>query len=73
MNPDQQLQQQQLPMMLTPNNNNPWNSNGSLNDQIEGINQQQAKLRDQIVQSEKNLQAQHQVLDYRTFGILMGS
>lgn len=30
--------------------------------QIESINAQQMKLRDQIMQSEKNLQAQHQVI-----------
>ena len=30
--------------------------------QIETVNVQQMKLRDQIMQSEKNLQAQHQVI-----------
>jgi hypothetical protein len=56
-------EQQHLPIAQ---NSNPWNSNGSpqnanLAAQIEAINTQQMKLREQIIQSEKNLQAQHQV------------
>lgn len=59
----QQLQQQNI-----------WSNNGSapqqnqpppqinFTAQIESINAQQMKLRDQINQSEKNLQAQHQVI-----------
>jgi hypothetical protein len=53
----QPLQQQQL-------NKNPWSNgqqNSSLVAQLESINTQQQKLREQIIQSEKNLQAQHQV------------
>lgn len=39
----------------------PQVSNINLTPQIEAINVQQIKLREQIIQSEKNLQAQHQV------------
>lgn len=51
-----------------------WSSNGAVPQQnqppppinftaqIESVNTQQMKLRDQIMQSEKNLQAQHQVI-----------
>lgn len=60
-NPDQPMPQQ------FSHNSNPWNSNGNqqqanLAAQNDVINTQQAKLREQIIQSEKNLQAQHQVL-----------
>jgi calcium homeostasis endoplasmic reticulum protein len=48
---------------------NIWSNNGSapsssinFTAQIETINAQQLKLREQIMQSEKNLQAQHQVI-----------
>lgn len=66
-NPEQQQQQQQHPVNPIAQNSNPWNSNGSqqqgnLATQIEAINTQQNRLREQILQSEKNLQAQHQVL-----------
>lgn len=69
-NPDQQ----QLPIAQ---NNNPWNSNGNqqqanLAAQIEAINTQQIKLREQIIQSEKNLQAQHQVFYIESFYLLHG-
>lgn len=72
-NPDQQ----QHPIAQ---NSNPWNSNSNgnapqhanLSAQIEAINTQQMKLREQIIQSEKNLQAQHQVLTSNHFTFSMG-
>lgn len=50
--------------VLTNNNNNNNNSNPftlNINKQIENINIQQKSLREQILQSEANLTAQHQV------------
>ena len=61
-------------MQQQPQNNsmqNIWSSNGgdrpqqvnlNITAQIDAINTKQLKLKEQIVESEKNLNAQHQVL-----------
>lgn len=58
-----QQQQQQTPPAIWSNNNTPKLAPNTLNltAQIEAINGQQMKLKEQIIQSENNLQAQHQV------------
>lgn len=53
----------------------PWTNNGSqqpppplmnFSSQIDNLNVQQLKLREQIIQSESNLQAQRQVIKFST-------
>ncbi|CRK99453.1 CLUMA_CG012573, isoform B [Clunio marinus] len=58
------LQQQQQQQLIWSSNGNPPKPQNVINytAQIESINGQQMKLREQIMQSEKNLTAQHQVL-----------
>jgi hypothetical protein len=61
--PQNQMQMQMQQNIWSNGNNPPPQQNLVVNftAQIENINGQQMKLRDQIILSEKNLQAQHQV------------
>lgn len=43
---------------------NIWSNNGTSQNQFDTITAEQLKLREQIMQSEKNLSAQHQVISF---------